>query len=97
MIPQVTELIGNYPNPFNPSTTFEYSLAAPAGRVEIAIYNITGQRVSSLIEHSQAVGYYDVSWDATSNTGRPIASGLYFYQLRVDSELISTQRMLLLR
>ena len=97
MIPLVTELIGNYPNPFNPSTTFEYALAVPAGSVEIAIYNITGQRVNSLLNHSQPAGYYDFTWNATNGSGRQIASGIYFYQLRVDSKLIETRRMLLLR
>jgi hypothetical protein len=97
VIPLVTELIGNYPNPFNPTTTFEYALAEPANRVEIAIFNITGQRVSSLLDHSQPVGYYDITWNATNGSGRQIASGIYFYQLRVDSELIATRRMLLLR
>ncbi|MBL7032698.1 MAG: T9SS type A sorting domain-containing protein [Candidatus Delongbacteria bacterium] len=96
-IPQVTELIGNYPNPFNPSTTIAFALANPAANSEIAIYNITGQKVTSLLNRALPAGYHQVVWPSTNSSNQPVASGIYFYQLKVDAELIATHRMVLIR
>jgi hypothetical protein len=96
-LPLTTGLIGNFPNPFNPTTTISFELERAAGSVEIVIYNIKGQRVSSLLNQALTAGYHQVIWDTTGGNSHEVASGIYFYQLRVDSKLIDTRRGLLIR
>jgi hypothetical protein len=74
-LPRVYALQNNYPNPFNPTTTFEYSLAQP-GHCELAVFNILGQKVTTLVNGYRAAGTYEVKWDASSHS-----SGVYFYRL----------------
>ena len=78
----VTEfaLSQNYPNPFNPSTTIEFALPI-SSQVDIAIYNILGQKVATLFNGYQTTGYHQVEWNA-SNFG----SGVYFYKITATSE-----------
>jgi len=65
----------NYPNPFNPSTNFEFAVPS-AGKVEIAIFNITGQLVEKLIDGNLEAGYYNITWNAEQ-----LPSGVYFYRM----------------
>ncbi|MGC9362207.1 MAG: choice-of-anchor J domain-containing protein, partial [Candidatus Syntrophosphaera sp.] len=80
----VTQLKGNYPNPFNPETTIRYSLAEP-GPVKIEIYNIRGQHVKSLVNESKAAGNHSVVFDGTDDSGRRISSGVYFYRMKAGN------------
>ena len=75
----------NYPNPFNPSTAIRYQLAKP-GRVEVVLYNVRGVRVATLLDRSQAEGYYSLRWSGADDRGRALASGVYFYRITVKSE-----------
>jgi flagellar hook assembly protein FlgD len=81
----------NYPNPFNPSTNIQFSLPR-AGKVEMKVYNLLGQVVATLVNGQYATGRYEVTWDA-----RNLASGLYFYRLTVDNNVVDTKKMLLLK
>jgi hypothetical protein len=86
-------LMQNYPNPFNPETTIPFSLAN-TGNMTLAIYNITGQKVATLVSGNQVAGNHVAIWNGTSDTGQTLASGLYF--ARLDAEQFSQTRKLVL-
>jgi hypothetical protein len=88
-------LLQNYPNPFNPSTRIEFSLDART-HVELVIYNVMGQKVSTLVNQSLSPGHHTATWNGTNDNGRPVASGIYFYRLST-SEATATRKMILLR
>jgi len=80
--PDKITLSDNYPNPFNPQTTFRYTLSEP-GYVDIAIYNFLGQKICTLARHNMAAGTYNISWNGTNAQDEFVASGIYFYRLTV--------------
>ncbi len=84
----------NYPNPFNPETTILFNLPQ-AGEVELVIYNIRGQRVSTLLNEYQQSGENRIVWDGRDESGRPVSSGVYFYRIIFDGESESGKMMLL--
>jgi hypothetical protein len=86
---------GNYPNPFNPSTTIRYTLPA-AGRVQLVLYNALGRRVRTLVDAEESAGMHTSWWDGRDEQGREVASGVYVYRLQSGAEQF-TQRMLLLK
>ena len=75
--PEEYALFHNYPNPFNPMTTFKYELPEES-HVILTVYDITGRNVQTLVNQSQAAGYYSVDWNASQ-----FSSGVYFYQIHV--------------
>jgi hypothetical protein len=79
-IPEQFELHQNYPNPFNPTTRIKYGLPV-SSTVRIDIFNILGQLVSTVINDKQPAGYYEVTWDAKTDTGADLPSGVYFYRV----------------
>jgi len=79
------ELGPNYPNPFNPNTTIPYQLAERS-RVTLSVYNVLGARVRVLVDGEKEPGEYHETWDATDENGIPIASGIYFGILRIETE-----------
>jgi hypothetical protein len=79
-LPEKTELLQNYPNPFNSTTVFKYRLAE-SGRVELAVFNILGQKVATLVNTEKNAGEYRVQWDAES-----VPSGVYFARLITENE-----------
>ena len=85
----------NVPNPFNPATEMGYWLPA-AGRATLAIYNLSGQLVRTLVDEEQAAGVYTASWDGRDRRTRPVATGLYVYRL-VQGDRVVARKMLLLR
>jgi len=90
LLPERTELFGNYPNPFNLTTTFSYALAADA-EVTLEVYNLLGRKVATVVNELQTAGYKSVRWDASG-----CASGVYFYKLRAG-EFSQTKRVMLLK
>jgi hypothetical protein len=78
----------NYPNPFNPSTKIDYTVAK-TGTVKLAVFNMLGQQVASLVEGVRAVGSYTVTWNASS-----LPTGMYFYRLEAAG-VVQTRKMLL--
>lgn len=91
----VNELSGNFPNPFNPTTTISYSLAT-GNNVTLEIFNSKGQRVKTLVNEHQAAGRFLVIWNGTDEDNKTASSGLYFYKLSAGS-LIQTKKMILLK
>jgi hypothetical protein len=71
--------VGNYPNPFNPSTTIRYELPKDAS-VKMEIYDVTGRKVKTLLDGSRSAGYYSVVWNGRDENGREVASGMYLYR-----------------
>jgi hypothetical protein len=85
----------NFPNPFNPVTTIEYSLAH-SGPVEIAIFDVTGRRIAMLVNEDSAAGKYRSTWNGKNENGQHVASGIYFCRMVADSKTI-VKKMILLR
>lgn len=81
----VCELGPNYPNPFNPTTTIPYQLMERS-RVLLSVYNVLGARVRMLVDDEREPGEYRETWDATDEKGIPMASGIYFAVLRIETE-----------
>jgi hypothetical protein len=94
-IPGETILLDNYPNPFNPSTTFRYSLGHP-GDVSIRVYDMLGQLVRTVVDATQNEGYHETQWDGRDNTGAIVASGIYVYRM-VAGSYVETKRMLMMK
>ena len=98
--PGQTALLPNYPNPFNPETWIPYQLAKNTDAV-IHIYSQTGELLRSLDLGFQQAGYYvgksrAAYWDGRNDSGEPVASGVYFYQL-ITSESTRTRKMVIVK
>jgi hypothetical protein len=88
-------LFQNYPNPFNQGTVIRYSLPSDC-RVKLAVYNLLGQLVKTLVSEPQSADDYEVTWDGKNEQGQEVASGVYF--LRIDTgELADRRKMVILR
>jgi hypothetical protein len=83
-IPAFTELKGNYPNPFNPETTINYSLNRN-DNVKIVIYNAKGQLVKTLVNEQKDAGSHSVRWFGKDNNDRQVSSGIYFYRMQTST------------
>ena len=99
-IPAETELLRNYPNPFNPETWIPYQLA-DAADVTLTIYDIQGALVRQLDLGYQQAGYYTnrtraAYWDGRNNLGEAVGSGVYFYHLRAG-DYSAIQKMVILK
>lgn len=73
-------LKGNYPNPFNPSTTIAFSIANP-GHVELSVFNVKGQKVKTLVSESMTTGDHTINWNGKDDQNRNVGSGVYYYKL----------------
>ena len=80
----------NYPNPFNPTTTIEYSLGL-AGPTKLMIYDVLGRELVKLVDEYRPAGTHKVVWNASS-----MPSGVYFYRLE-SSNFVRTQKMILMK
>jgi flagellar hook assembly protein FlgD len=89
------QLRPGYPNPFNAETTIKYVLPA-AGPVQLAVYDVHGQRVRMLADGHYGAGLHRVPWDGRDEDGRPAASGVYLDRVRADDR-IQTRKLLLLK
>ncbi|MBD3341615.1 MAG: T9SS type A sorting domain-containing protein, partial [Candidatus Lokiarchaeota archaeon] len=78
----------NYPNPFNPTTTFSYELPK-AAFVTLSIFNTSGQLIETLINRAVEAGHHHVKWDAGD-----LSSGIYLYQLKAGDQLRSGKCLL---
>ncbi len=95
-IPEKFELKQNYPNPFNPATKIRYSITS-AGKVNITVYDILGNRVSELVNAEQNAGTYEAGFDASG-----FATGIYMYKMTVSgssqgSSFTATKKMMLIK
>ncbi|MEL6824337.1 MAG: FlgD immunoglobulin-like domain containing protein, partial [Calditrichota bacterium] len=93
----------NYPNPFNPTTRIQYELPIRAS-VDIAVYNLLGQKVRTLVNDIQAPGSYQLEWDGRDENGYQVASSVYFYRMVAlnlsengQAAFTETRKMVLMR
>ncbi|MCK4311183.1 MAG: right-handed parallel beta-helix repeat-containing protein [Candidatus Cloacimonetes bacterium] len=87
--------LGNYPNPFNPSTTIKFSIQNDL-KVELSIFNIKGQKVTTLINEHMQKGKHSICWSGCDQNGNHVSSGIYFYKIKAGTQ-DSVKRMLLLK
>ncbi|UCB53394.1 MAG: M6 family metalloprotease domain-containing protein [Candidatus Zixiibacteriota bacterium] len=96
--PREIHLSQNHPNPFNPSTSIQYSVYGrqrPA-HTTLRVFNIIGQLVRTLVDEEKLPGAYSVTWDGKDEKGDQVSSGVYFYQLKAR-EQTETKKMVLLK
>ena len=86
---------GNYPNPFNPSTTIVFSIASDM-YVNLSIYNVAGQLIRTIVNENLPRNEHRVVWDGKNNEGSNMSSGIYFYKIKTK-EFSATKKMVLLR
>lgn len=91
----IPEMIGNYPNPFNPSTTIHF-LLKKEGYIELDVYNLKGQLVNKLVSGELAEGRHDIIWNGEDEKGNILSSGIYLYKFQTKNNSF-TRRMLLLK
>ena len=95
IFPDVYALYQNYPNPFNPVTKITYQLPEES-YVAVTIYNLAGQKVTTLVDGRRSGGFHAVDWYGKNSNGESVVSGLYFF--RIETENFSkTLKMLLLK
>ena len=94
-LPEDYDLFQNYPNPFNPATTISYSLPEN-DYVEIKIYNIKGEMITTLLNQPQKAGNHQVVWNGCDESGNRVSNGVYYYQIKTD-RFTMTKKMVLLR
>ncbi len=87
-------LLGNFPNPFNPSTVISYRLAVNS-KATLKVYNLLGQEVKTLLNASQTAGIHQVTWDGKDDAGREVASGVYLYRLEANGRAMSRKMLLM--
>lgn len=93
--PSAFALSQNYPNPFNSSTAIAFDLPHQEA-VELSVYTIAGQQVTTLVRGVRAAGRYRITWDGRNDAEVALASGVYLYRLRIGAQE-ETRKMLLLR
>jgi hypothetical protein len=91
--PEGFHLAQNYPNPFNPSTIIQYELPKSA-QVRLAIYNLLGEKIRTLVDASESAGIKQTTWDGRDEHGQRVSNGIYLY--RLDAGTFSMTRRLLL-
>ncbi len=94
--PRITRLMHNYPNPFNPETTIGFSIKQP-GRVELTVFNVRGQKVTTLLNERYEAGEHSAIWRGNDERGKAVSSGVYFYRMIVDGKVMGIEKMLLMK
>lgn len=87
--------LSNFPNPFNPSTNISFSMQNNS-KVELSIFNIKGQKITTLINEQLSKGKHSFVWSGCDQNSHQVSSGIYFYKLKVGNQE-SVKRMLLLK
>lgn len=94
-LPERYALNQNYPNPFNEATIIIYELPI-ASRVTIEIFNVLGQKVTTLLDGQESAGVHSLSWNSTDDSGHPVASGVYFYRISTPN-FTAEKKMVLMK
>jgi hypothetical protein len=91
----VLALYQNHPNPFNPTTMIEFTIPERQ-YVTLAVYNVAGQRVATLVDEVMTEGHKQVTWDAKNSEGSSVSTGVYFYRLQTGGKTL-TKKMVVLK
>ncbi len=94
-LPLKASLSQNFPNPFNPSTTIAFELKETA-HVQLMVYNILGERISTLLDATRQNGSHQIRWNGKDDNGLPVSSGIYFYRFIFDDHF-QQKKMILIR
>jgi flagellar hook assembly protein FlgD len=95
-LPETIQLIGNFPNPFNPYTTIKYDLTDDA-EVSLVVYNLLGEVVQVLVSSDKPSGRHGIVWNGESISNSAVPSGIYIYQLTVDGMVSGSKKMVLVK
>ncbi len=95
MIPQKFALLQNYPNPFNPATSIHFDLPSDE-MVSIDVYNLFGQKVTTLVNNTMVAGSHSVVWNGKNTKGTDVAAGIYLYTIDAG-DFKATKKMILLK
>jgi hypothetical protein len=90
-LPDKFDISQNYPNPFNSQTKIQFSIPKKSN-TEIYLYNTLGQKVSVIFKKELPEGSYEINFDS-----RNLSSGVYFYQFKINEELIKTKQMVIIK
>ncbi len=93
--PETFQLAQNYPNPFNPETEIRYDVPKNA-HVKIAVYNMMGQLVKTLVDRQHVRGQYKIKWNGLNDQGQSVASGVYFLKM-TSGDFLQVRKMALVR
>jgi hypothetical protein len=101
MTPTSFALQQNYPNPFNPTTTIRFDVQRRSV-VDVSVYNLLGQKVSTLVNDDLTPGTYATTWNATDSYGKSVSSGVYFVRMTARSsdghgQFSALQKLLLMK
>ena len=86
----------NFPNPFNAQTMINFSMPAPE-HVVLKVYNVLGQEVVTLLDQQMDAAKHEILWEGNNNQGTVVASGTYFYSLKIGDSFEETRQMTLLK
>ena len=93
--PQLNQ-ITNFPNPFNPSTTIDFSIQNDS-KVELSIYNSKGQKIKTLAKNEFSKGFHSIDWNGDDDSGKSVSSGIYYYKFNVNGKTEALKKCLLLK
>jgi hypothetical protein len=107
--PNNKALLYNYPNPFNPNTTIDFQVPDVGSGfmpdqgnrrvlpLRLSIYDVSGNLVKTIIDEPVEPGYHTVAWSGTDDNNAPVPSGVYICQLIINSQIVNTNKMILLK
>ena len=93
---EVAHLCNNYPNPFNPTTTIEFSLQNDSN-IDLSIFNLKGQKIKILANKKFSKGDHSIIWNGEDYNNKPVSSGVYLYKLNVNGKIEEVKKCLLLK
>ncbi len=94
IVPTGFRLVQNYPNPFNPLTIIQFEIPA-AAHVELAVYNMRGEKVRTLVDQHYPAGVHSIRWDGADDSGRTLASGIYVCRLKYHNGMDAKKLILI--
>jgi hypothetical protein len=92
--PKEFALLGNYPNPFNPTTKIRFSNDR-SSNVKVTVYSLKGEKIATIMKQQVNAGTYDVSWNGKSTNGKVVPSGMYLYDVESDGRRLQGKMLFL--
>ncbi len=96
LFPNNKIFVNNFPNPFNPSTSIEFTINYNS-HIELSIYNIKGQKIKTLAQNEFSKGSHLIIWNGDDEFNKPVSTGIYFYKLEVNGIIETMKKCLLLK